>query len=177
MIITISGTPGSGKSTLAKLLAKKYKLKQYSVGEMQRQLAQEKNMTELEYTRWVCKHPKEYIDLDNKQKRLAKKDNILVDSRLGFHFIPNSIKIFIKTSIKIGAKRIMSNKRKEETYTSEEQAIRDIQRRVILEKKTYKQLYGINHYDLKKYDLVLDSTTKSVQQLLKEIAVFVTGKI
>lgn len=44
MIITISGYPGSGKSTIADIIAKKLKLKRYSVGNFRRELAKKRGI-------------------------------------------------------------------------------------------------------------------------------------
>jgi cytidylate kinase len=45
MIITLSGYPGSGKSTAGKLLAAKLGYNRYSIGDLQRRLAAEHNLT------------------------------------------------------------------------------------------------------------------------------------
>ena len=45
MIIAISGKAGSGKSTIAELLAKKLKLKHYSIGNLMREMAKKKNIS------------------------------------------------------------------------------------------------------------------------------------
>ena len=45
MIITISGKAGSGKSTVAKEIARKLELKHYSIGDLMRQMAKEKNIS------------------------------------------------------------------------------------------------------------------------------------
>ncbi len=45
MIITLMGTPGAGKSTLGRLLAQKLGYKQYSMGDLQRRIAQEHGWT------------------------------------------------------------------------------------------------------------------------------------
>ena len=49
MIIAISGKAGSGKSTVAKLLASKLRLRHYSIGDLMREMAKEKERQMLEY--------------------------------------------------------------------------------------------------------------------------------
>ena len=45
MIITISGKAGSGKSTVAKELAKQLNLQHFSIGDIMRKMAKEKNIS------------------------------------------------------------------------------------------------------------------------------------
>ena len=45
MIITVSGRAGAGKSTLAKALAHRLRLKRYSSGDLQREIAREKGIS------------------------------------------------------------------------------------------------------------------------------------
>ena len=105
MIITISGKPGSGKSTIAKELAKKLKLKHFSIGDFMREMAKDKNISLLELSELSEEDKSIDKELDNKQIQLGKReDNFIIDSRLGFHFIPNSVKIFLEVEIKESAK-------------------------------------------------------------------------
>ena len=65
MIITISGKAGSGKSTIAKELAKKLKLKHYSIGDLMRQIAKEKNISLIELSKLAEKDNSIDKELDN----------------------------------------------------------------------------------------------------------------
>jgi len=91
MRITINGIAGSGKSTVAKYLAKRFKLKYYGMGEIRREMAKKRGITLSELDKLGEK--KSFTDKleDNFQKKLRKKDNIIVDGRLSWYFIPNSI--------------------------------------------------------------------------------------
>ena len=68
-----------------------------------------------EYTYYVEKETSFDKELDDKTIELGRnKDNIVMDSRLAFNFIPHSIKIFLEVSLDVAAKRIFNQKRKEE---------------------------------------------------------------
>ena len=164
MKITISGMPGSGKSTLARALAEKLKLKHYSMGKFHRDMARQRNMSELEFNELAAKDLDIHKEIDQQQIRLKNEDNFVLDSRLGFHFIPDSIKIFLKINIETGAERIMQHPRKGELYKSEEEAVKAIKKRIDLEKQTYKTLYQVDHYNLERYDFVLDTTHLAVEK-------------
>ncbi|MDP2918221.1 MAG: cytidylate kinase family protein, partial [bacterium] len=115
MIITISGRPGSGKSTVGKMLAKKLGYNFYSMGDLRGKMAMERGITINELNEigkregWTDREPDEY------QKKLGKtEDNFVIDSRLGFYFIPHSFKVFIEVDSKIGAERVFKNQRPDE---------------------------------------------------------------
>jgi cytidylate kinase len=42
MIITIAGTVGSGKSTVGRIIAKRLGLKHYSIGDLMREMAEQR---------------------------------------------------------------------------------------------------------------------------------------
>src|SRR3989338_5108791 len=96
MKLTIAGTPGSGKSSVARIIAKKLRLKHYSVGDFMRLIARKRKITLLKLMK-QAETDKGKIDneLDAFQIKLRAADNFVIDSRLGFHFIPDSFKVFL----------------------------------------------------------------------------------
>ena len=97
MIITISGKAGSGKSTAAKELAKKLKLKHYSIGDLMRQIAKEKNMSLNELSKSAEKDKSIDLALDKKQIELRDKTDFVIDGRLTAYFIPYAnLKVFLE---------------------------------------------------------------------------------
>lgn len=170
MIITISGKPGSGKSTVAKEIAKRLHLKHYSMGDFQREIAERRCVSITELGRLEEKDKSIDEEVDRRQKELGKKeDNFVIDSRMGFHFIPNSIRIFLDVEFDVGAERIFGQKRREEKFANLEDAKKELKRRVESERKRYREYYGVDHYDMKKYDFAVDTTDKDVEGVVKEI--------
>jgi CMP/dCMP kinase len=165
MIITIAGDAGSGKSTVAKLVAKKLRFRHYSVGDLMRQIARKRNLTLLQVSRLAEKSRDIDEELDGMQEDLGRnEDRIILDSRLGWHFIPHSFRIFLKVGISEGARRIFSDRRKgEDENTTLAGTIANIRKRKTSELKRYKKYYGINPYSMKHYNLVID-TTKSTPE-------------
>lgn len=170
MIITISGIAGSGKSTMAKLLAEKLNYKHYSVGDFMREMAKERNLTLLELSKKAETDKTIDKELDKKQIELGKKeDNFVIDSRLGFHFIPNSKKIFLEVDLNEAAKRIFREKRQHEQYKDIQESIEKIKTRIKSEDKRYREYYNMDYHDKKNYDLVIDTTNITVEQVLNKI--------
>ena len=171
MIITISGKAGSGKSTVAKELAKQLKLKHYSIGDLMRQMAKERNISLLELGKAAEKDKSIDKELDERQIKLGKgENNFVIDGRLTAHFIPNAdIKVFLECEDRVRAERILEDERKDEKSKDIPGVISKIRERESSERKRYKQYYGIDYYDEEMYNLVIDTTNLSVKEAVGRI--------
>lgn len=171
MIITITGDLGSGKSSVGKILAKTLGYKFYSMGDIIGEVAKERGMTINELQEIQETDKTIDTDMDNYQRKLGKNsNNFIMDSRLGFHFIPNSIRLFLKVDIKEGARRILIDPRDDEFHAKDiNHQIELIKRRMESEKKRYQQYYGIDPRDESHYDFVVDTTTIPKEEVVKKI--------
>ena len=107
MIITIAGKPGSGKTTIAKMLAERLGYKYYSCGLFMRNLAEKKGTSLNAFIKMAEMDPSIDKEIDEWQTQLGKKENnFILDSRLGFHFIPKSFKIFLDVDLDVSAERL-----------------------------------------------------------------------
>jgi cytidylate kinase len=184
MIITFSGDPGSGKSTVAEMLSKRIGFKRYYIGGIRRELARKRGMTLEEYNKLGEKDPSTDIEVDKYQEELGKKeDNIIVEGRTSFYFIPHSYKIYIKVDKREGARRILEDvnkhpeKRNEGNIKTIEDAEREIEKRIKSDIYRYEKYYGFNCYDTKYYDLVIDSTHKTPEEIVDIIIDKIKDKI
>lgn len=174
MIITIAGKPGSGKSTVARHVAKTLGMKRHSAGDYRRRKAKEMGLTLAEFNALGEKEDFTDREVDEWQENLGKtEDNFVIDGRTGYHFIPNSIKIFLDVSPEVGARRIMHEKREEEEMKHEEEAIRMWHERINSDILRYKKYYNINPYDLKHFDFVLDTSNFSADEVVKKVLDFI----
>jgi cytidylate kinase len=164
--ITISGMPGSGKSTIARHLARKFRLKYYSVGGFMRQIAKKQKISLLELSRKAEKGFEIDRQLDNMTKNLRKKRGFVLDSRLGWHFLPKSIKIFVEVDIKKAADRIFKARRKiERENLTCRKTLANIERRMKSERMRYKKYYGIDIEGLSNYDIMIDTSNLSIVEM------------
>ncbi|HLG23734.1 MAG TPA: cytidylate kinase family protein [Candidatus Nanoarchaeia archaeon] len=171
MIITVSGKAGSGKSTIAKILAKKLKLRHYSIGDLMREMAKEKKITLLELNKIAEKDESIDFELDEKLKELGKKsDNFIVDGRLTAFFIPNAdLRIFLDADDKTRATRILKNKRKDEKNLNLADTMKNIQKREESEKIRYLRYYGADYTDKKLYNKIIDTSKLAPEQIVRLI--------
>lgn len=175
MIITISGQAGSGKSTVAKILASKLGMKHYGMGEMRRKMAEEKGITLSELNKLGEKEAFTDEQVDEFQKELGKKeDNFVVDGRLSWYFIPNSVKIYLKAFLDERAKRVFFDERKIEKFKRIEETKKALLEREKSDVRRYKKYYGVDISDINHYDLVTDTTKLRAEQIVEIIETMVS---
>jgi len=177
MIISISGLPGSGKSTVAKMLAEKLSFERIYMGGILRKIADQKGITILE----LMKQAETDSSIDEEADKMVTdfgrtKDNFIIESRTAFHFIPESLKIFVKVDLKEGAGRIFQDLQKEERNEEEKASSVDslykkLKERTDIDNGRYQKYYGIDFLDESNYDLVVDSTDLSPEEVVNKIMV------
>lgn len=177
MKITISGPPGSGKTTVGKILAKKLKIKFYSSGDFFRKLASLKKMKINEFSRYCENNPHVDTLIDKKQIEFGKKNkNFVLDSRLGFFFIPDSIKIYLDANRKIRSQRIKKAKRKDEKNKKIKDVFKSTLEREKSERRRWIKLYDVDYKNKKNYDFVINTTHLSVNEIVERIINYLQKK-
>ena len=170
--ISLSGDLGSGKSTVGEILTNKYNLEKVSIGDILRKMASEYHMDVIEFNKYMEKHPEFDELVDNKLKEYESvKGNFLFDSRMAWHFVPSSFKVYMKAEVETSAKRILKADRTTENYKSLDEAVEQIKKRRASEKVRYQNLYGVDIMDMANYDLVIktdDKTPKELAQIICE---------
>ena len=163
--ITISGNPGSGKSTVGRLLSNKIELKYVYSGEIFRKTAKKYSMSLEEFGSYCEKHKEIDKELDDYQLEILQKGNVIVEGRIaGWIAHRNNIpalKVILDTDIETRAGRIVNResgdieKRKQEMLNRERsEALR------------YRNYYNIDLKDITIYDLVIDSTEKTPEEII-----------
>jgi CMP/dCMP kinase len=178
MKITIGGTPGSGKSTIAKILARDLNLKRYYMGQIQRDIAKERGLN-LQDSVNSLKNLKDFeVDkiTDDYQIKFAKENNdFIIEGRTSFHFIPESIKIFIKASLDVGTQRIFKSLKKDSEARNEgnfdfiEDLRKEVESRKEKDRQRYLNYIGKDIYDESNYDIVIDTSNLTISQVVEKI--------
>jgi cytidylate kinase len=177
MIITISGLPGSGKSTVGRLLAKRLGYMFYSIGELRGMWAVERGMSINELNKLGEREEWTDKDADDYQTRLGKReDNFVIDGRLSFHFIPHSFKVFLTVQMPEGARRIFDDERVDEEGESLQGLQESLEERIKSDDRRYRKLYGLDFRDSHHYDVVIDTTDLTPEQVADKIIQALKGK-
>lgn len=165
MKITIGGMPGAGKTTVGKILADRLGLKFYSIGTIRRLLAKERGLTIDEFNNLA-----EDTDTmaDSFQIKLARdEDDFIVDGRLAFYFVPDSIKFYFTCSLDTAAYRIFKDQRSTENfYLNQDEIKNSITLRMKNDVERYKKLYNVNCYEPKLFDHVVDTTSRTIDEVV-----------
>ncbi|MCK4635285.1 MAG: cytidylate kinase family protein [Candidatus Moranbacteria bacterium] len=183
MIITITGDAGAGKSTLGEMLAEKLNFERYYMGQILRDLAKKKGMTLVELLKYGESHSEIDNELDDYQKHLGEeKENFIIEGRTSWFLIPHSIKLYIKVDPKVGAERIFEdlqheNKRNEgSNLNTVEDVMNSNRKRRESDDLRYKKYYDKDCFDENNFDLVVDTTEMTPEEVLNKILEFVESK-
>ncbi len=181
MIITISGMPGSGKTTLAKRLKDALGFEHYYMGGIRRKIAKDNGMTIEEFNKLGETDPSTDKVVDDYLIELGKtKDNFIAEGRTAKHFIPNSIGIFMDVNLTVAAERISkdlqdknkSAERNEESGESITEKAELLKKRVESDTLRYQKYYGIDVCDKSMYDLLIDTSDMTVDEVFERILKF-----
>ena len=153
MIITISGLAGSGTTTASKILSKKLGIPYVSAGDIFRQMAAERDMDILEFSKFAEENEDIDILIDKRQSELANKsENLIVEGRLSAHFVEADLKIWFITPIDTRTKRICERENKQYDVVKEE-----IISRSSSEAKRYRDIHNIDIKDMEIYDFIINT--------------------
>lgn len=177
VIITIGGNPGSGKSTVGKMLAARLEIPFFSMGSIRRKYALENGMTFAEFNKKLGSDPKYDLVVDEYQTKLLKLyDSFIVDSRLGYHFLPKSVKIYLRVDPSIAAQRVHGESRVIESANEIGDLQKLLQERESFDMKRYREYYNIDPSNPQNYDLVIDSTNTDPITMMHKILLFLRLK-
>jgi len=176
-IITIAGKPGSGKSTASKAIAHKLNFQHFSSGDFFRAIGKERGIDVFQAN--LVAEQEVDIDhlVDEKLRNLGStEDNMVIDSRMAWHWMPYSFRVYLDLDLLVAAERILESlddarMEVEDIPTSPAAYAARLQDRLDSETKRYRSLYDVNPYNPGNYDLVIDTALngpETVQNLIAE---------
>ena len=173
MHIAISGRLGSGKSTVCKILNEKYGFEIYSTGKIQRAIAEKRGISTLELNKLMTSDPKLDYELDNTVNAISRErsdESLVFDSRMAWHFAEHAFKVYIYVDPSEAARRVMNDNRGSvEKYRDEADAREQLECRTQEENKRYMSIYGVDNLDFRNYDLIIDSSNKTPDEIAEKI--------
>jgi cytidylate kinase len=164
VIITIGGSICSGKTTLARELAKKFNLKHVSAGFIMREMAEEKGMSLIEFSKYAESNPEVDREIDRRQREMAAGDCV-VDGRLSAHLIDSDLRIWLDAPLDVRIERLSGRDRK-----TREAARKNMMERENSEMKRYMKIYGIDLKDRSIYDLVINTAKFNIKTVMEIVS-------
>ena len=171
-IISLAGDLASGKGETSKILIEKLGYGIYRNGQYFRELAKKMNMSVTEFNIYVEKHPEIDRDIENSAAEYAKNnDQFIIDARLGWYAVPESFKVYLTVDIDVAAKRAFydADRKETEKFETIEEQKEDMLKRYKLENERYYKLYNVRKDDMSNYDLVVDTTNITPEQVADKI--------
>lgn len=171
MIITISGRPGSGKSVVAMRVAQELGMRHVSAGDFMREMAAEREMSILEFSRSAERRDVIDREIDARTARMAEEESdFVMDARLGWHFAPESVKVFLDVRPDVAARRIYEARRgSEHENATLDETRAAIESRTESEKRRYLRYYDLDYTDPSHYDLVVDTSDRTIDDVVATI--------
>jgi cytidylate kinase len=176
-IITIGGRPGSGKSTTSKAVAAELGFGHYSSGDRFREIGAEHKLTLLDANKQAEDDSTTDFIIDGELRAIGETgDRIVIDSRMAWHWIPQSFKVYLDLDTAIASRRILAKEdakraQNEKVSTDPDEYAKDLDARTASEKKRYDALYGVNPYDTSSeaghYDLIVDTALNDADQAVR----------
>jgi predicted cytidylate kinase len=177
--IVFNGDLGSGKSTVSVEIAKRLGLRRVSVGDLYRQMAQERQMTALQLN--LHAELDQAVDgyVDQLQQDIAASgESLVMDSRLAWHFFTDALKVHMITEPTEAARRVLARPSgPAESYTSLEEARTKLRERSESERGRFIVRYGVDKARLRNYDLICDSTRANPEQVIGHIIDVYEGRL
>mgnify|MGYP003965939513 FL=1 len=185
MIISFNGDHGSGKSTIAERIAKELQYERFYLGQIFRDLAKERDLTLIEYLKLgetdasIDRSADDYIVKLGKERK-----DFVIESRTAWHFLPNSLKIYLGVSKEEGAKRMFKHLREDNHRSNEDKGIETIEDVIVSNEKRkaaddarYQKYYSIDANEMKNYDFILDTTDLTKDEVFEKILEFIRSSI
>ena len=171
--ILLSGLSGTGSTTAAKRIAADLELRYVYGGQIFRRLAVERGIS--------LEDLAESLECDQESERLidcrlieaGKDDQVLIESRtIGWLFPRDSaaIRVWLTCELQERLRRVQGRE-------NHPRSADNLLRREASDNRRYQALYGISETDFSPFDLVLDTTTLSVDEVVGRIESFVHQRI
>jgi CMP/dCMP kinase len=168
MIITIGGSAGSGTSTTSRILSEKTGITAVSAGDIFRQMARERGMDILEFSKFAEGNIEIDQEIDHRQAKLASDaDDLIVEGRISAYFVDADLKVWCNAPLDVRTERISQRENK-----SLELAREEIITRERSEASRYLEIHNIDINNMDVYDIVINThafKADSVAQIILKV--------
>jgi cytidylate kinase len=182
MKITLGGLSGTGTSSIGKALAKHYNFEFVSGGNFARKLAMENGMTMEERDKFLLEHPEvnDAEKIDSMQKEYGQtKNDFILESRLGWFNVPDSIKIKLACDDNVRFQR--TSKQDPERFGTTIEDFEATKKKSLEREENHRasieHWYGIKNLSADEhFDVVIDTTPLAFEQVLKKCIEYIDSR-
>ena len=168
--ISLAGDLGSGKSTVSNIIIERLGVEYYGTGKICRKVAIEMGLDIADMNVYMETHPEVDTMIDDGLKALSDDPrNLIIDSRMAWHFTRPTFKVYLTCDPMEAARRIQTAGREDEHFTSLEDAAARITKRKESERRRYYDMYGVDCKRLANYDLVIDTTYTTPERIAQQM--------
>jgi cytidylate kinase len=166
IVVTIAGPHGTGKSTYARMIAREFKLRYVSAGQLFRDIAKEKRVSLEELSKWAASSPEIDRMIDERSAAEAQKGDAVIEGQLAAWMAKDlaQVRIYLKAPDEERVARIANR-----DHLDYEAARRQTLERERIQRERYRRYYGINIDDLALYNIVIDTGNRSVGSTCAEL--------
>ncbi len=174
-IITIAGRPGSGKSTTAKAVAQKLGYEHFSSGDLFREMVHSLGLDLASGSLHAEQNSQIDLAVDQKLRDIGESsEKLVIDSRMAWHWMPQSFRVFLDLDSAVAAKRIINEmdeerRRVEKIGEDASHYATQLDERLASEARRYATLYGVNPYVRDHYDLVINTEHVSPNEAAEQV--------
>jgi len=167
-VITLSGLPGSGTTTAALLVVRKTRFKYVNTREIFREMAEDRNLTVNTFGKLANEDPAIDRELDDRQIAYARRGSVLLEGRLAGFMLKNAdvrcLAVWLEAPLEVRVRRVA-----ERDSVAFEAALELDLERERDERQRFIEFYDFDLNDTSIYDLVLDSSVLSPEQICQAV--------
>jgi cytidylate kinase len=123
-------------------------------------------MNTLEFNKFAEEHREidEYIDQKLIDINNEQTESFVLDSRLAWHFVKQSFKIYLMAADEVAALRVFKDEQRigEPSATGLADKMNDQKERLRIENRRFEKMYGVKPSVFKNFDAVIDTSTATV---------------
>jgi len=138
-----------------------------------RAMAKERGVTLDELQQIAKSDPSVDKDIDQAVRDAGEKENLVIDSRMAFHWIPKSFKVLLTIDPRVAAERTFEHIQSEGRLSQSAASVEDVYEKMLLriasERERYQTKYNVSYQDETKFDLVVDTGAHPLEEVVRII--------